>query len=424
MFFHGFLFLGCQNEVQNQKTKNNDNFNSNNSLRILEPSNGATVDSIVEVFFEAGSAVDHIDIRYKGGEKFAEVHLNELESTGSENSFLLEIESGNQVIRLEAYGSNDNYLSERELTLNVDPLEHWVTITSPSDYSIVENPVQFVVNMSEYIEEVEVFVDGESIGFTDGQSPLMHEFFGLGYPRYITAKGYSYALENESDTSTLLAEHDVEITILDGTTPLDSTFNQKVLEILNTYPTDGSYAYYWPQDGGWLGTTQDIFYLDTLVAEGDEENRSYCVGLTWEVFMLAWEEMALENNLNDINSMNVEDLDDFRIDWYVRELMGSGVVEAVENYGIGERITYWEDIQPGDFLQFWRNNGSGHNNIFIEWVRNSSEDIVGVKYWSTQGSTNGVGYNVEFFWPDDNSIDPAYFYAARVYEPQYWISFQ
>ena len=77
-------------------------------------------------------------------------------------------------------------------------------------------------------------------------------------------------------------------------------------------------------------------------------------------------------------SLLVDDLDDFRVDWYVRELMGSGVVEAVENYGIGERITYWEDIQAGDFLQFWRNNGSGHNNIFIEWKKQDPSPAVPV----------------------------------------------
>ena len=420
MFLSTVLFIGCQGDIQGKPKKNDkDNFNSDDSLRIIEPSNGATVDSIFEVQFEAGSNVEHIDIIYKGGEKFAEVILEELENS---NTFLLQVESGNQVIQLEAYGSNEELLNTRELTLNVDPLEHWITVTSPSDFSIVENPVQFVVNKSAYIDDVEIFVDGESIGFTDGEAPLEYEFLGLGYPRYVVAKGYNYEIENAS--TTIMAEHDLEITVLDGTTPLESSFNQKVMNILETYPTDGSFGYYWPQTGNWKGTTQDVYYLDTLMAEGDIDNRSYCVGLTWEVFMRAWEEMAAEENLSDINSMTVEELDDFRIDWYVRELMGSGVVEAVENYGIGERITYWEDIQPGDFLQFWRNNGSGHNNIFIEWARNSSDEIVGVKYWSTQGSTNGVGYQVEFFWPSNDSIDPAYFFAARVYEPQYWVSFR
>ena len=111
-------------------------------------------------------------------------------------------------------------------------------------------------------------------------------------------------------------------------------------------------------------------------------------------------------------------------DWFDFTLENQYLVAKIKE------LWYWrEDYilgrhSTGRFLQFWRNNGSGHNNIFIEWARNSSDEIVGVKYWSTQGSTNGVGYQVEFFWPGDDSIDPAYFFAARVYEPQYWISFR
>ena len=433
MFFILSMLIGCdsepsKNQKQNQKQ---DQFDSSASLRILEPSNGESVDSIFEVQYEAGDLITRIDVEYKGGTHHGELiaQVDVLENHESEdifrNSFLIQVASGNHTLHFSSYDAQNQLLSSRDLTLNIDPLEHWITITSPGDLSLVNNPVPFVVNTSEFIEDVEFFVDGESIGFTDGQSPLLYEFQGLGYPQHITAKGYSYSIENETSDIVILAEHDIEITVLDGTTPLESSFNSKILDIISTYPTDGSYGYYWPQSGDWLGTTQDIYYLETLVAEGDLENRSFCVGLTWEVFMRAWQMYSLEQGLqSDINSMDLDDLDEFRIDWYVRELMGSGVVEAVENYGIGERITYWEDIQPGDFLQFWRNNGSGHNNIFINWERNSSDDIVGVTYWSTQGSTNGIGYNTEFFWPNNSGIDPAYFFAARIYEPQDWISFR
>ena len=84
----------------------------------------------------------------------------------------------------------------------------------------------------------------------------------------------------------------IEITVSEGTNPDVSDFNAAVVSILETYPTDGSYEYYWPSGSGsgWKGTTQDIYYLDTLVAEGDPYNRSYCVGLTWEVFMRAFDE--------------------------------------------------------------------------------------------------------------------------------------
>ena len=140
--------------------------------------------------------------------------------------------------------------------------------------------------------------------------------------------------------------------------------------------------------------------------------------------MRAWELEAAERNLANINGMNLDDLTEFRIDWYVRDLYGSGVVEAVENYGIGEQVSDWSDIEPGDFLQFWRNNGSGHNNIFIDWEKDSDDNIIGVEYWSTQGSTDGIGYNSEYFGTAESNIDPAFFFAARVYESSNWISIQ
>ena len=68
MFLSTVLFIGCQGDIQGKPTKNDkDNFNSDDSLRIIEPSNGATVDSIFEVKFEAGSNVENIDVIYKEG---------------------------------------------------------------------------------------------------------------------------------------------------------------------------------------------------------------------------------------------------------------------------------------------------------------------------------------------------------------------
>ena len=110
-------------------------------------------------------------------------------------------------------------------------------------------------------------------------------------------------------------------------------------------------------------------------------------------------------NNGSINGMTVDDLLEFRMDWYVRDLYGSGPAEAVENYGIGEEVTDWSDIQPGDFVQFWRNSGSGHNTIFIDWETDNQGEIIGVYYWSTQGSTDGIGYRAEYFGNGTYDLD-------------------
>ena len=194
-------------------------------------------------------------------------------------------------------------------------------------------------------------------------------------------------------------------------------------ERLETYPTDGSYAFWWPEDTDWYGTTQDIYYLDELVAYGDPEHRSYCVGLTFEVLMLSF--LALDEASGgdgSLNGITVDDLTDFRIDWFVRDLWGDGPGPALEGYGLGERVTDPADVRPGDFIQFWRHSGSGHNAIFVDWERDPADDaIIGVRYWSTQGSTGGIGYNEEFFGSTGSRIHPSYFYAARMAMPEDWI---
>ena len=122
-----------------------------------------------------------------------------------------------------------------------------------------------------------------------------------------------------------------------------------------------------------------------------------------------------------LNGMTEDDLDDFRVLWFIVNINGDENVDALEDYGLGERVTDLEDAQPGDVVQFWRNSGSGHNNIFIEWERSGSGDIIGLTYWSTQGSTDGIGYNTEYFGASGSTINPSYVFIARPYMPDQWL---
>jgi hypothetical protein len=403
LFF--LLATSCISD-KNQNPANEDNFETDSSLRVLEPSNGDVVDSPFEVVYEVGSDIDSIRVDVNN---MTNQYIEDVES----GVFELELGQGNKSLRIVGLDSEGDQLSVRNLTVTVEPENHWVAIISPADGETVQNPVHFVVNASGELDSIELLADDYSLGFTEPGIALDYEFTGMGYPRNITARGY---FDGE-----LQAEDEIQITVEAGTQPIDSDFSSLVVDMLETYPADGTFGYYWPEGSGWLGTTQDIWYMDELVAEGDVLNRSYCVGLTWEVFMRVWAQVDGQTGDGSINGMDVYDLHDFRIDWFVRDLYGSGVGEAVENFGIGEVVTDWSDIQPGDFLQFWRNNGSGHSNIFIDWERDSEDRITGVKYWSTQNSTDGVGYNTEYFGTSSSNIDAYYFFAARVYMPEDWI---
>lgn len=191
----------------------------------------------------------------------------------------------------------------------------------------------------------------------------------------------------------------------------------EVVRRLEAYPQDGSMGYYWPPDDGvWWGTARDVWYAGTLVSPADPEGRSHCVGLTWEVAMEALEAQVGPDE--PVNGMTLEDLAEFRTDWFVREIYGPGAVDAVVRFGVGERVDK-AHVQPGDFLQMWYGGAGGHSGVFLDWVRKGRK-IVGVRYWSTHPGTNGIGVREERF--GYGGLSTSKFYAARLWRREDWIS--
>ena len=382
-----------------------EDFQKDTDVVITNLSDGETTQSPLVVAFEAGTDVASVRLDNEYGTL---VDATVVPDAGT-GSMVVDIVDGRYALSLVGLDGQGAELSRYTITIRVSTPDEssWVTVTSPSDGDTVPNPVAFVASASDDIDRVLFLADGYEIGSAAPGQVLSYEFTGTGYAREIEAIGLSGDTELASDSLT--------ITVEAGTEPGDSDFNARVLDILATYPTDGSYAYYWPSGSDWPGTTRDIWYQDVLVAEGDAQHRSYCSGITWETFMRAWQELDAETGGDgSINDMVVDDLYEFRTDWYVRDLWGDGVGIAVENYGIGERVTRWEDVRPGDFVQIWRHSGSGHTFVFIDWERDGDDEIIGVRYWSTQSSTDGIGYNEEYFGASGGSIDPGYFFAARV----------
>ena len=103
-------------------------------------------------------------------------------------------------------------------------------------------------------------------------------------------------------------------------------------------------------------------------------------------------------DINDFNGMTKDELVDFMLTWYVAKgpKSESNLAVAIEKYGLGDRITDLEDVAPGDFIDLSRENNTGHAVIFIDWIRDGNR-IIGLKYWSSQGSTKGISYKNEYF---------------------------
>jgi len=388
-------------------------FSYTHTVRVVTPANGETVTPDFEVAYQAGDDIAEVALQALG-EIVSGPRAAGVDGAGS---FSVTLAEGRVPLSLIGYDRHGAVLAQHDLNIRVAAEgTPWVTVTSPADGATVANPVQFTFSSDESVDTIEVETDGWSLGTVSPGETLTYSFSGTGYSRQIEVFGHA--------DGEVVAEDAIEITVSEGTNPDVSDFNAAVVSILESYPTDGSYEYYWPtgSGSGWMGTTQDVYYLDTLVAEGDPYHRSYCVGLTWEVFMRAFDEIDLATyGDGSLNGVTVSELYDFVGDWFVHDINGSGVVEAMENIGIGEQVTNLADLQPGDFLQFWRNSGSGHSTIFIDWELDNDGYIIGIQYWSTQNSTDGIGYSSEYFGSSSSSLDPSYFYAARAWMPVDWL---
>lgn len=177
--------------------------------------------------------------------------------------------------------------------------------------------------------------------------------------------------------------------------PKEDVFTKYVLKVMESYPTDGTHKYWWPKDDVWAGVTQDIRYKGEVVAKGDPQGRCYCCGLTWEVFMRALEDYNRRHWRKVLNHWSRAEVDDFRKKWFGSDGNKECLRNAILSYKIGREITDRDEARPGDFVQLWRANGSGHSVVFDSWIRSETGEIAGMRYWSTQGSSSGIGYVTE-----------------------------
>lgn len=380
------------------------------SVQVTSPTNGGTVESPFLLTFAAGKNVDSVSLLVDG----AEVSTADV----GDGSLTVTLEDGLHDLQLEGFDADGAPLGSHALSIRVAAAgDSWVTLTSPTAESYVYNPVTFVVAQSADIATVEIFVDGASLGTTNSEGLLTAEVPGEGAAHFVEARGYNAAAR-------MRASDGINVTVEPGESLSGSGYNALVLDILQSYATDGTHDYYWPADGGWYGTTRDVVYRGTTVAEGDPAGRCYCVGLTWEVMLRAFDQAdSTTGGDGTLNGLSVSQLNEFRVDWFVRDLYGDGVVTALENYGLGEQVRSWSDVEPGDFVQFWRNSGSGHSVIFMDWETNSSGDVSGFRYWSTQSSTDGIAYNSEYFGTTGSSVNASYFFVARALMPSEWSAF-
>jgi len=168
-----------------------------------------------------------------------------------------------------------------------------------------------------------------------------------------------------------------------------------------------------PDGGGYewkgSGVPEDVRFNNKIIlAKG---KATYCSGFTFAVAIKAATERGL------LKGKTTEQVQSFQKEWYgaTKATGETQSAYAIEKLGIGKPVAI-KDAKPGDFLQLWRTNKSGHSVVFLDWVIDAGRPI-GVKYRSTQKSTNGIGDRVEYFTGitgKKGSVDPKRLYFSRL----------
>jgi hypothetical protein len=162
--------------------------------------------------------------------------------------------------------------------------------------------------------------------------------------------------------------------------------NSDIVDVARSYGDGGGYNIKWAGSG----TPEEIRFKNERILDKGIDG-TYCCGYTFAVAVKVAEQRGL------LAGKSAADIRTFQKQWYgVNDQSGGTLcVYAVEQLGIGSSVEH-DDAQPGDMVQFWRNNDSGHSVMFLSWAEENGQRI-GFNYRSSQSATDGIGDHVEYF---------------------------
>ncbi|MEM1097801.1 MAG: hypothetical protein AAGH92_03320 [Planctomycetota bacterium] len=194
----------------------------------------------------------------------------------------------------------------------------------------------------------------------------------------------------------------------------EKTTNAIVLDVIDEMPGGGGYV--WKS----TGVPHDVVHKDRVVLAQTTAAGTYCSGVTFATVIEAATRAGL------LDRVSFDRVKQFQRDWYGTHDAAAETqcVYAMKRLRIGRAVRP-ADAKPGDFVQYWREGGSGHSVVFIDWVIDAdSGDPIGLTYWSSQTATDGMGMNVEYFAGHEGAdgktgrVLPDRLYIGRLNEPQ------
>lgn len=177
--------------------------------------------------------------------------------------------------------------------------------------------------------------------------------------------------------------------------------NNRVLEIANSYEGGG---YKWSS----TGVPKTLVFKEQEILKKSKQG-TFCSGYT---FMVAFD--ALEET-NKLDNLEVSDIKWLQRNWYGTNEKSAETqcLYSLEKLKLGVNVSH-QEAKAGDFVQFWRNNKSGHSVVFLDWIKNEQGNITGIKYRSTQKSTDGIGNRTETIGDAEKDIDINRLYVVRL----------
>jgi hypothetical protein len=197
-------------------------------------------------------------------------------------------------------------------------------------------------------------------------------------------------------------------------------------------------GYEWKSDG----VARDIVYAGEPVLKANPRG-TYCCGATLEAFLDAYRQVkGVQDTAGRwFEGWPREKFVALQKGWYGtndapelpelpaeirKDIREQQVALVLPWTGLAERVAHYRLLERGDFVEFWRANGSGHSVIF--WGRDWDEEgRERLWYWSSQKGGQGLpgreydepvaGYG--FNWePIGTRIDPERIYGATLKESE------
>jgi len=167
--------------------------------------------------------------------------------------------------------------------------------------------------------------------------------------------------------------------------------NNLVLDIVRSYAFGDAHPYTWTPVDHTDGTTRDLDYRGVALARVHPDGGVHCSGITFEVWMQALERAGVPAWLTPSELLALKHT------WYVRDGNPHGPVSALASRGLGVVLQRLDELQPGDFVQFWRNSRKGHSAVFLDHRRTRDGQVRGLAFWSAQSSSEGIGIRYASF---------------------------